>query len=229
MTDSAARRILVVEDERVINQAITDRLHAEGFEVVQAWDGPGAVEVFGTAEPDLVVLDVMLPGFDGLEVCRRLHARRPVPVLMLTARDAETDMLVGLGVGADDYMTKPFSIRELVARVHALLRRAARAELPGADQRIVLGELEIDAAQRRVTRSGEQTHLTPIEFDLLMHLAGQPRTVLPREVLLAQVWGWSHVTGTRTVDSHVKALRRKLGADLIRTVHGVGYALEVPR
>ncbi|HEX8518685.1 MAG TPA: response regulator transcription factor, partial [Pseudonocardia sp.] len=179
-------------------------------------------------EPDLVVLDVMLPGFDGLEVCRRLHARRPVPVLMLSARDAETDVLVGLGVGADDYLTKPFSPRELVARVHALLRRVERAAA-AVDQRLVLGELEIDPAQRRVTRSGVPAHLTPTEFDLLLHLAGQPRTVLAREALLAQVWGWSHASGTRTVDSHVKALRRKLGADLIRTVHGVGYALEVPR
>jgi DNA-binding response OmpR family regulator len=170
----------------------------------------------------------MLPGFDGLEVCRRLHARRPVPVLMLTARDAETDVLVGLGVGADDYMTKPFSVRELVARVHALLRRVERAS-QGEGQRIVLGELAIDPAERRVSRGDEPVHLTPIEFDLLLHLAGQPRTVLARDALLAQVWGWSHAGGTRTVDSHIKALRRKLGADLIRTVHGVGYALEVPR
>src|SRR5687768_2910578 len=122
MTDSAARRILVVEDERVINQAITDRLRAEGFEVVQAWDGPGAVDVFGTSEPDLVVLDVMLPGYDGHEVCRRIQAERPVPVLMVTARADEADVLVGLGVGADDYLAKPFRMRELVARVSALLR-----------------------------------------------------------------------------------------------------------
>jgi DNA-binding response OmpR family regulator len=147
---------------------------------------------------------------------------------MLTARDAETDVLVGLGVGADDYLTKPFSVRELVARVHALLRRVERAG-QGEAQRIVLGELSIDPAERRVVRGDEPVHLTPIEFDLLLHLAGQPRTVLARDALLAQVWGWSHAGGTRTVDSHIKALRRKLGADLIRTVHGVGYALEVPR
>src|SRR5665811_2067567 len=127
MTKNPARRSLVVEDEPVINQAITDRLRAEGFDVVQAWDGPGAVEVFGTATPDLVVLDVMLPGYDGHEVCRRIQAQQPVPVLMVTARDDEADILVGLGVGADDYMTKPFRMRELVARIAALLRRVDRA------------------------------------------------------------------------------------------------------
>jgi DNA-binding response OmpR family regulator len=222
------RRVLVVEDEPTIAASIAARLRAEGFRVDVAHDGPSAVARAAQDEPDVVVLDVMLPGFDGLEVCRRLHARRPVPVLMLSARDAETDVLVGLGVGADDYLTKPFSPRELVARVHALLRRVERAAA-AVDQRLVLGELEIDPAQRRVTRSGVPAHLTPTEFDLLLHLAGQPRTVLAREALLAQVWGWSHASGTRTVDSHVKALRRKLGADLIRTVHGVGYALEVPR
>jgi DNA-binding response OmpR family regulator len=226
------RRVLVVDDEPTIAGSVAARLRAEGFVVDVAFDGPAAMASVAANEPDLVVLDVMLPGFDGLEVCRRIQARRSIPVLMLTARDAETDLLVGLAVGADDYLTKPFSIRELAARVHALLRRVERAaELHAAstDSRIVLGDLEIDPAQRRVTRSGEPAHLTPIEFDLLVHLAGQPRTVLPREVLLAHVWGWSGATGTRTVDSHIKALRRKLGADLIRTVHGVGYALEVPR
>jgi DNA-binding response OmpR family regulator len=225
---ASGRRVLVVEDEPTIAASVAARLRAEGFAVDVAHDGPSAVARANDVPPDVVVLDVMLPGYDGLEVCRRLHARRPVPVLMLTARDAETDVLVGLGVGADDYMTKPFSVRELVARVHALLRRVERAQ--GADpQRIVLGELSIDPAERRVTRGGGQVHLTPIEFELLLHLAGQPRTVLARDALLAHVWGWSHAGGTRTVDSHIKALRRKLGADLIRTVHGVGYALEVPR
>jgi DNA-binding response OmpR family regulator len=225
---SAGRRVLVVEDEPTIAASVAARLRAEGFAVDVAHDGPSAVAQALEVSPDVVVLDVMLPGFDGLEVCRRLHTRRPVPVLMLTARDAETDVLVGLGVGADDYMTKPFSVRELVARVHALLRRVERAAQVDP-RRIVLGELSIDLAERRVTQGGEQVHLTPIEFDLLLHLAGQPRTVLARDALLAQVWGWSHAGGTRTVDSHIKALRRKLGADLIRTVHGVGYALEVPR
>jgi DNA-binding response OmpR family regulator len=169
---------------------------------------------------------VMLPGFDGLEVCRRIQAQRPVPVLMLTARDDETDLLVGLAVGADDYLTKPFSMRELTARVHALLRRASR---PASEAALRLGDLEINQAERRVRRAGVEVHLTPTEFDLLLHLAARPRTVLPRERLLADVWGWADASGTRTVDSHIKGLRRKLGPDLIRTVHGVGYALEVER
>lgn len=220
------RRVLVVDDEPTIAASVAARLRSEGFVVDVAHDGPSAMESEAANEPDLVVLDVMLPGFDGLEVCRRIQARRPVPVLMLTARDAENDLLVGLAVGADDYLTKPFSLRELAARVHALLRRVDRAH-ERAETRIVLGELEIDTATRRVSRAGAPAHLTPLEFDLLVHLAGQPRTVVSREVLLAKVWGWSDGAGARTVDSHVKALRRKLGADLIRTVHGVGYACEV--
>jgi len=222
----ASRRILVVEDEPVINQAVTDRLRAEGYDVVQAWDGPGAVEQFTATAPDLVLLDVMLPGFDGHEVCRRIQAQRPVPVLMLTARDDEADILVGLGVGADDYVTKPFRMRELIARVAALLRRVDRAaELAGrpvAD----LGDLRIDAGARRVWRGTDEVRLTPTEFDLLVCLAGSPGVVLTREHLLAEVWGWPGASGTRTVDSHVKALRAKLGPGRVRTVHGVGYSLE---
>lgn len=226
---TSARRILVVEDEPVINGALTDRLTAEGYDVAQAYDGPAAVEAFADREPDLVVLDVMLPGFDGYEVCRRIQAVRPVPVLMLTARDDETDVLVGLGVGADDYVTKPFRMREVVARVAALLRRVDRAaELAGGAAGSVadLGGLRVDAGARRVWADGEEVHLTPTEFDLLLCLAGEPGVVLSRERLLAEVWGWPGASGTRTVDSHVKALRAKIGAGRVRTVHGVGYALE---
>jgi DNA-binding response OmpR family regulator len=222
------RRILVVEDERTIAETVEARLRAEGFAVTVAADGPAAVAAAKRVQPDLVVLDVMLPGFDGLEVCRRIQAERPVPVLMLTARDDENDLLVGLAVGADDYLTKPFSLRELAARVHALLRRVDRAAT-AAPVTIRLDDLEINQAERRVSRAGTEAHLTPTEFDLLVYLAGRPRAVLPRERLLAEVWGWGDGAGTRTVDSHVKALRRKLGADLIRTVHGVGYALEAGR
>ncbi len=226
------RRILVVEDERTIAESVAARLRAEGFAVEIAGTGPAGVDAARRTPPDLVILDVMLPGFDGLEVCRRIQAERPVPVLILTARDDETDLLVGLAVGADDYLTKPFSPRELAARVHALLRRVDRAReavTPGAAPPLVLGDLEINEAERRVRRAGLEAHLTPTEFDLLVHLARRPRAVHPRERLLADLWGWADASGTRTVDSHVKALRRKLGADLIRTVHGVGYALEVPK
>ncbi|WP_430784913.1 response regulator [Actinoplanes sp. G11-F43] len=225
--ETVERRVLVVEDERAIADAVAARLRAEGFRVEVVGDGPGAVAAARRIPPDVIVLDVMLPGFDGLEVCRRIQAERPVPVLMLTARGDETDLLVGLAVGADDYMAKPFSMRELAARVHALLRRADKVATAASIKR--LGDLEINQAERRVLRGGVEVHLTPTEFDLLVHLAGRPRTVLPRERLLADVWGWADASGTRTVDSHIKGLRRKLGADLIRTVHGVGYALEVDR
>ncbi|KRE58831.1 response regulator transcription factor [Phycicoccus sp. Soil748] len=220
-------RVLVVEDEPTIADAVTARLAAEGFEPRKVHDGLGALEVAAAWEPHVVVLDIMLPGLDGLEVCRRLQAERPVPVLMLTARDDETDLLVGLGIGADDYMTKPFSMRELVARLRVLLRRVERAAAATAGQApTTVNGLRIDGAQRRVWASDEEVHLTPTEFDLLTCLAARPGTVLSREALLAEVWGWADASGTRTVDSHVKSLRRKLGADRLRTVHGVGYALE---
>ena len=223
---TAPRRVLVVEDDPILNQTVSDRLESEGYEVVRAWDGPGAVAAFGEHAPDLVVLDVMLPGYDGHEVCRRIQAHRPVPVLMLTARADETDVLVGLGVGADDYLTKPFRMRELVARVAALLRRVARAtELVGR-RPLELGDIRIDAAARRVWLGDDEIRLTPTEFDLLLCLASTPGAVVSRDRLMADVWGWPGASGTRTVDSHVKGLRAKVGAERIRTVHGVGYAFE---
>lgn len=176
--------------------------------------------------PDLVVLDVMLPGFDGIEVCRRIQAQRPVPVVMLTARDSETDLLVGLGIGADDYMTKPFSTRELVARIQAVLRRVERSKSEPAGAVILLGDLVIDPGSRRCRRGPTEFHLTPAEFELLHRLASRPGVVHTREQLLLDIWGWRDASGTRTVDSHVAALRRKLGEGLLRTVHGVGYAAE---
>jgi DNA-binding response OmpR family regulator len=228
MTETGTRRVLVVEDERTIAQAVADRLSAEGFAVRQEYDGPSAVAAAAEWSPDLVVLDVMLPGFDGHEVCRRVQAEHPVPVLMLTARDDETDVLVGLGVGADDYLTKPFSMRELVARIRVLLRRVDRAaELAQrSPAELVVGTLRIDQARRRVNSDGVDVHLTPTEFDLLVCLAAKPGAVLTREHLLAEVWDWQDAAGTRTVDSHVKSLRSKLGPSRVRTVHGVGYALE---
>jgi DNA-binding response OmpR family regulator len=222
MVPRDARTILVVEDEEPIATAVADRLRSEGFAVEIASDGRAGVDACERSEPDLVVLDLMLPELDGLEVCRRIRQKAAVPILMLTARDTETDTVVGLEVGADDYMTKPFSPRELVARVHALLRRADRAVT--APAAIKVGELVIDPVERRVTRSGEIVHLTPTEFDLLTRLASRPG-VYSRERLLSEVWGYQDGSGVRTVDSHVRGIRRKLGESVIRTVHGVGYAL----
>ena len=219
-----AALICVIEDEAVIADAVAARLTAEGFEVHVAGDGPAGVELCERVRPDLVVLDLMLPGFDGIEVCRRVQRDRQVPVLMLTARGEEADVLVGLGVGADDYMTKPFSPRELVARIRALLRRVERRPATGESRRV--GPLELDPEARKVTVDGAPVHLTPTEFDLLKVLAARPGAVHSREQLLAEVWGWRDGSGQRTVDSHIRGLRRKLGADLVRTVHGIGYALE---
>jgi DNA-binding response OmpR family regulator len=223
---SVRRRILVVEDDPVINQAVSDRLVAEGYDVVRAYDGPGAVAAYGEHAPDLVLLDVMLPGYDGLEVCRRIQADRPVPVLMLTARVEEADVLTGLGVGADDNLTTPFSMKHLVARISALLRRVDPAAELEARRALELGDLRLDAPARRLWRGDEEVRLTPTEFDLLVCLASSPGTVVTREQLMAEVWDWPGASGTRTVDSHVKGLRAKIGGDLIRTVHGIGYSLE---
>ncbi len=229
---SDKRTILVVEDEPTLATAIAQRLTAEGWTARVCGDGASAVQAAAQLKPDLVIMDVMLPVMDGLEATRRITASRPVPVLILTARDDESDKVVGLGAGADDYMTKPFSMRELIARCKALLRRVERAKViaKNSENEKVLdfGELVIDPSQRIVTMHGEEVHLTPTEFDLLTTLARKPKSVLSREKLLEEVWDWVDASGTRTVDSHVKALRHKLGPDLIRTVHGVGYAFEPP-
>ncbi len=217
--------MVVIEDEVTIASAIAERLRKEGLQVEIATDGPSGVDICDRMRPDLVVIDVMLPGIDGLEVCRRIQQKSAAPVLMLTARDSETDLLVGLAVGADDYMTKPFSMRELVARVHALLRRIDKVSTsPGPAVRV--DDVEIDPAQRRVRKGSEEIHLTPIEFELLHLMAQRPGVVFTRDQLLSEVWGYSDGFGGRTVDSHVAALRRKLGSDLVRTVHGIGYAIE---
>jgi DNA-binding response OmpR family regulator len=218
-----ARTILVVEDEAPIAEAVAHRLRSEGFDVEIAVDGPSGVELSQRLDPDLVVLDLMLPGLDGLDVCREIQRTRPVPVLMLTARDSENDLVVGLAVGADDYLTKPFSTRELVARVHALLRRVERREPTASADMLELGTVTVDLPARRVRSEGDVVHLTPTEYDLLVYLAERPGRVFTREHLLVTVWGYPDGSGARTVDSHVRALRRKLGTDIVRTVHGVGY------
>ncbi len=221
-----ARRILVVEDEALIADAVAARLRSEGYEAQQAADGPTGVDHARRWEPDLVILDLMLPGLDGLEVCRQIQKDRHVPVLMLTARDDETDLVIGLAVGADDYLTKPFSMRELVARVQALFRRIdALAGVTPVRSLELDDEIVVDVEARRVRQAGEVVHLTPTEFDLLVCLADKPGRVLTRERLLADVWGYRDGSGARTVDSHVRALRRKLGDGVVRTVHGVGYGL----
>ncbi|MBT1164706.1 response regulator transcription factor [Bifidobacterium felsineum] len=229
---AAVRTVLVVEDEPTLATAIAQRITAEGWSARVAGDGASAVQAASQLKPDLVIMDIMLPVMDGLEATKRIVAERPVPVLILTARDDETDKVIGLGAGADDYMTKPFSMRELIARCKALLRRVERAKViakNSENEKILdFGSMVIDPAQRIVTLNGEQVHLTPTEFDLLATLARRPKSVLTREKLLEEVWDWVDASGTRTVDSHVKALRHKLGADMIRTVHGVGYAFEPP-
>ncbi|BAQ96641.1 response regulator transcription factor [Bifidobacterium angulatum] len=226
------RTVLVVEDEPTLATAIAQRITAEGWSARVAGDGASAVQAAAQLRPDLVIMDIMLPVMDGLEATKRIVADRPVPVLILTARDDEADKVIGLGAGADDYMTKPFSMRELIARCKALLRRVDRAKViaKNAENEKVLdfGSLIIDPAQRTVSLNGKDVHLTPTEFDLLATLARKPKSVLTREKLLEEVWDWVDASGTRTVDSHVKALRHKLGPDMIRTVHGVGYAFEPP-
>ena len=229
MVAMSGRSILVVEDEEAIAEAVRVRLASEGFEVRVAGDGPDALRLAGEERPDLVVLDLMLPGMDGLEVCRELQRESWVPVLMLTARADEADKVAGLAVGADDYMTKPFSLRELTARVRAILRRMERMRQVQDGEPLERFDLLIDTARRRVTRNDEEVVLTPLEFEILATLARQPGVVMGRDDLMDRVWGYRDYAGGRVVDSHVARIRRKLGDDAaepiyIRTVHGVGYA-----
>ncbi|NLA36432.1 MAG: response regulator transcription factor [Actinobacteria bacterium] len=222
--------IAIIDDEMAIAEAVSKRLSNEGFTTVIATDGHEGLELCLAVSPDLVVLDLMLPGIDGLEVCRRLQAERRVPVIMLTAKDDEANLLEGLEVGADDYITKPFSPRELVARVRAVLRRfePAGAAGGGVDETVRLGAIELETTTRLVRIDGETVHLTPLEFDLTVCLAREQGAVLSRDELLSRVWGYEGDYGARTVDSHVRAVRRKLGDDVIRTVHAVGYAIGLP-
>ena len=221
--------ILVVDDEAAISEAVRARLSNEGFRVVLAADGPQALELAEAEQPDLVVLDLMLPGMDGLEVCRRLQSRRWVPVLMLTARTEEADKVAGFAVGADDYLTKPFSLRELTVRVRAILRRVERISSTPSSDPIELAGLSIDPTRRKVSLDGDEVQLTPLEFEILLAMVRDPGVVFTREQLMDRVWGYRDYAGGRVVDSHVARIRRKLGEDgaeprFVRTVHGVGYA-----
>lgn len=223
-TPTPSARIVVIEDEASLADAIALRLRAEGFEVDVATDGTSGLAACDPL-PDLVLLDWMLPDVDGLEVCRRLRARGDVPVLLLTARTAEADVVEALAAGVDDHLRKPVGMRELVARVRALLRLVDRARGEGGGRVVEIGAVTVDVGARRVTRDGEPVHLTATEFDLLARLCERPDEVVTRATLLRDVWELPMDVSSRTLDTHVGELRRKLGGEVIRTVHGVGYAV----
>ncbi|MEW1925700.1 response regulator transcription factor [Streptomyces sp. NPDC088360] len=227
-----ASRVLVVDDDPTVAEVVAGYLERGGYTVDRAGDGPGALERAGALRPDLVVLDLMLPGMDGLEVCRRLRAKGPVPVIMLTARGDEDDRILGLEVGADDYVTKPFSPRELVLRVESVLRRSRAARAPGAVATLAAAGLWVDPAARRATKGGVELALTLREFDLLAFLLRHPGQAFGREELMREVWGWEF-GDLSTVTVHIRRLRGKVEDDpaaprLIQTVWGVGYRLDVP-
>ena len=220
--------VLIAEDERDLNQLVRRHLEDEGHTVVQTFDGPAALLAAQQSRPDVVILDWMLPRLDGLEVCRRIRRESIVPILMLTARAEEIDRVLGLEVGADDYLTKPFSIRELLARVRALLRRVELDREAGASETtavLAAGPLRVDQARHLVTIEGRPVELTPKEFDLLALLLGHPGRAFARDYLMERVWGYEAVGSDRTVDTHIQRLRKKLGAsgEAIETVWGIGY------
>lgn len=243
--------ILIVDDEPALLEAITYTLRKEGYDVASASTGPEAIQTARRLQPDAIVLDVMLPGVDGLQVCRTLRAESTVPILLLSAKGEEIDRIVGLEMGADDYLGKPFAMRELLARIRAMLRRvemmkpATATSLsdspepplplePGVerdtDEIVVVGDLVVDRARRAATLNGELLVLRPKEFDLLYYLARNPGVVHSRSVLLHRVWGYDFPMGTRTVDVHIRWLRQKIEDDpsqprLLETVRGFGYRL----
>ncbi|GAP18390.1 response regulator transcription factor [Levilinea saccharolytica] len=233
-------KILVVEDERTLQETLAYNLRRQGYEVELASDGPSALTQARSTQPDLILLDIMLPGLDGFEVCRILRQEMTTPVLMLTARDDEIDRVVGLEVGADDYLTKPFSMRELLARVKALLRRVrilreefssstAPAEAPA--KVLVFSNLEIDQTRREIRLNGQPLAVKPKEFELLLYLAEHRGQVLTRDRVLESVWGWEFTGDSRTVDVHIRWLREKIETDpatpsRIVTVRGAGYRFE---
>ena len=231
-------RVLVVEDEDSYVEALTAALSKEGYAVDVAQDGLAALESFESVRPDLVLLDVMLPKLSGIEVCRRLRAHTSVPIIMVTARDAEIDTVVGLEVGADDYVAKPYRMRELVARVGAVLRRSSEARLGEAlaagDEILEIGDVRLDPASHEVAVRRMPVHLPLKEFELLELLMEHAGRVVSRETLIDVVWGHDHVGDTKTLDVHIKRLRAKIEADPSRpthitTIRGLGYRFEIPR
>lgn len=221
--------VLLIEDDPQTAQMVRFYLEREDFTVVVANDGPAGEKAFRQYSPHLILLDIMLPGVDGLELCRRIRRQSNTPILMLTARTEDTDKAIGLGVGADDYLTKPFSPIELIARVKALLRRAYQYNAPPQPAFLGGARLRLDPARRTVALDGSPIDLTPIEFDLLHILMANPGWAFTRSHLLEKVWGYNDEAGEETVTAHVSNLRRKLGPDgavLIRTVRGIGYAYQ---
>jgi DNA-binding response OmpR family regulator len=222
-------RILLVDDEQPVQKLLTYPLEKEGYEVVQAFDGQQALQAFEQQQFDLVVLDIMLPQMDGLEVCQRMRAKSRVPIIMLTAKAEEIDKVIGLEIGADDYITKPFSMREFRSRVRAALRRAEMVPAADADEEpLERGDLRLDFAKRRTELSGEPVELTYVEFEILAALARSPGRVFSRELLLEKVWGDSSYRDPRTIDVHIRHLREKIEPDpknpeYLLTVRGVGY------
>jgi DNA-binding response OmpR family regulator len=218
--------VLVVDDEPIVREVVVGYLEREGFRTQEAADGNRAKEIIESHPPSIVLLDVMLPGADGLELCRWIRSRSKLPVIMLTARGEESDRIVGLELGADDYVTKPFSPRELAARVRTVLRRAETST--PAEERLEYDGLVLDAWTREVSRKGESVRLTAKEFDLIWFLASHPRRVFSRDDLMRRVWGYSAALDTGTLTVHVRRLREKLEADpsqpeLLETVWGIGY------
>ena len=221
-------KILVVDDEETMVRSLSTLLAQEGYEVTVAVDGAQALEAARAERPDLILLDVMLPGVDGMEVCRQIRTWSAVPIIMLTAKTGEVDKVVGLEVGADDYVTKPFSSRELVARIKANLRRAQMQAQQAQGERLAAGDVVLDVGTRRVAVRDREVNLSPKEFDLLRVLLSHPGRVLGRDFLLNEVWGQDFFGDTRTLDVHIRWLREKIEQDpsrpeYIQTVHGVGY------
>jgi DNA-binding response OmpR family regulator len=228
-----ARTILVVDDERTLRETLAESLETEGFVVVQAADGREAVNAFRRSHPDLILLDLMLPELSGTEVCRIIRSESGVPILMLTAKSAELDKVVGLELGADDYVTKPFSFRELLARIRALLRRSEQQSQTAETETVELGRIKVDLAGRRLLRGTEVLAVKPKAFELLAFLIRNAGHVFTRDQLLERVWGYDYAGETRTIDVHVHWLRALIEENpaipvYLETVRGVGYVLRRP-